>query len=370
MAQDQKTEVDHSLLALLKKDQGIQKLKENLEQGFAGAARGLTADLLGAPVDLIAAALRPFGYANEKPALGSAFIREKTGMPQQESGASLVGNLLSSFVAPEKLPMAAAGIMMGRKSATWNARAEKAAEALLEGGATPEQVWRSQGVYKAPVDRQPRQEIADADSFFKTSAGKKFLIPPDEFISQNLLGKSIRVDKIFEHPELYKAYPELRTLRVKFDPGQEGASFSSQAGLIRIGTAHPGIKHIEEKLGTKAAEEYRTHQMKLSILHELQHAVQKKEGFERGGNPDSIYRALIEERSYADPTKRIDEDEDLMLAQKSVTEYSKLAGEAEARMVENRAELDAESRKFFPAEDSPFGYDMNPDTLKSKPDWW
>ena len=73
---------------------------------------------------------------------------------------------------------------------------------------------------------------------------------------------------VLNHPELYKEYPELRQIRttVRVDP---------------LGDVHKG-SFSSEGIYAQGADDY---ELKKTLLHEIQHAIQEKEGFARGGNP-------------------------------------------------------------------------------------
>lgn len=93
-----------NLLTLLRQDAGIQKLVSNMQQAAGGATRGMTTDLAGAPIDLLSGGLSAIGVPiGPRPVGGSAWLRSVTGQPAQETGAGLIGNLLSALVNPESL---------------------------------------------------------------------------------------------------------------------------------------------------------------------------------------------------------------------------------------------------------------------------
>ena len=85
----------------------------------------------------------------------------------------------------------------------------------------------------------------------------------------------LRQSEVMPHPGLYSAYPatqDIMTLRAgtaggSYTPGGIGA-----AERIRLG---------QNDAGTDAGR------VRSTNLHELQHSVQNREGFARGGNPSS-----------------------------------------------------------------------------------
>ncbi|RRV28908.1 hypothetical protein EGJ86_23540 [Pseudomonas sp. o96-267] len=83
------------------------------------------------------------------------------------------------------------------------------------------------------------------------------------------------VTGLMNHPELFAAYPELAKLNVTIEQS-EGYSFSEN-GVFRRGGASGDTIHIR-------CNPARGGNPVRSLLHEVQHAVQKIEGFARGGS--------------------------------------------------------------------------------------
>lgn len=81
------------------------------------------------------------------------------------------------------------------------------------------------------------------------------------------------IDAYLSHPELFKAYPQLASIRAAQPLGlgsmvEAGyASYIPEAGLIKYAAI-------------RTPDQFRS-----TTLHELQHAIQEIEGFSRGGNP-------------------------------------------------------------------------------------
>ena len=221
--------------------------------------------------------------------------------------------------------------------------------------------------------------------------------------------KPVTVNDILDHPQLLEAYPHLKNIK------------------LEIGSGHGGMRgsynHVQNKI-TLAAH-LNSEQTRSTLLHELTHAIQAKEGFNRGGNPDMFtHQALAQElkktlqardifdrlkagnpdltdQQAVDRLKKLYEDvpelhkptdftyEHVLdrntwpdeISKKVVHDYglggnrafpytkeemyANLAGEAEARMVQNRLDLSPEElRKNFPYQYAPekHGLDIHPDT--------
>ena len=81
--------------------------------------------------------------------------------------------------------------------------------------------------------------------------------------------KSYKLGKILEHEVLFDAYPQLADYNVVFEK-MDNAS-GKNIGLIKTIVLNPDVVNTNEKI-------------ERTLLHEIQHAIQKIEGFERGRN--------------------------------------------------------------------------------------
>ena len=152
----------------------------------------------------------------------------------------------------------------GEKAATANKLTLENAKAMLEAGADPETVRRETGWYKG-YDGKWRFEIDDSKIEIK------------EVHIFNYLGDMI------SHPELFTAYPELKDVPVSFQKldgarGQYTRNSGYAFGDIDIDIS---LKNNHEEL-------------KSTLIHEIQHAIQDYEEFARGASPDYWERKSAE----------------------------------------------------------------------------
>lgn len=154
------------------------------------------------------------------------------------------------------------------------------AQDLEMDGASVDDIWKETGFIRG-VDKRWRYEISDADSKLKTenlelkitSQGDKDLvsIKPKDIVWKKSLDEpnGIPLKEILDHPELFKAYPELKDMRVDNLPenfyGGASAVFDTDTKTIYMSPM--------EK------DKFRS-----VLMHEIQHEIQTKEGFARGGN--------------------------------------------------------------------------------------
>lgn len=110
--------------------------------------------------------------------------------------------------------------------------------------------------YKAQVIAQTRKELGDIKG-----------------------GSYPLMRQVLEHDELGKAYPDTNTMRVKYQ-GESMRDFAGEASYLE---ADDMLTLTENSPLSKSA-----------ALHEVQHGIQGREGFARGGSPDRIRADLRE----------------------------------------------------------------------------
>lgn len=309
-----------------------------------------------------------------------------------------------------------AGIFIGGSSPIFNKNDALRASQLQKKGVSPREIWKETGTFKAP-DGAWRQEIDDSQATFRDRAdiaferraieekiaalkdrvkpnrtGQKDLFPKQltearKGIKSQIDDQTRAVDEYYgyssspeytgnfapiayQHPELYKAYPELERYVVQQGHyGGEGlhGSFDRQ----RVEVNSPAFRTPGGPRST--------------ATHELQHAVQDIEGFAPGGNAEYAHRlgnqAMSRVREINDemiglatvmdnkllPVERqaaararyeelMGEREQIRPFTKGVMDpygaYRALHGEAEARAVQKRIDYSpAKRREVFPLDD-------------------
>lgn len=273
------------------------------------------------------------------------------------------------------------GTFIGKGSKLWNSKTNDVAKALEKEGVAPETIWSQTGNVKAP-DGKWRQEISDVG------------------VTANEMQKAqvYNLGNVLQHEDLFKAYPNLLNTQVKLKGQQNSDSWYSPLGFsgklsgntipfdaIQIGQyentkelpsfvrqqlfnnevekINNQIKDItEEKIVSgktryvikegmqdKANElnkqfdilkkQFSTKKDALynpdvsTTLHEVQHNIQQIENFAKGGTPAQ--------------------------SQKSIDNYKRLLGEAEARLTENRIPLTQEQRlQYYPYAQGQYGLDV------------
>src|SRR6266404_3949204 len=253
------------------------------------------------------------------------------------------------------------GTMAGVKSAAIGSKLSDLAHAqILEGtglppgklGSLDEHIYQKTGFWRG-AEGKWRYEIDDSKASFDKGWHE------DARVSTTG-EKSLALPLVLDHPELYKAYPQLQDIRVVRDPiyPSTGAEWASRSKTIRMGT------EASENQGI--------------LMHEVQHAIQDIEGFVKGGSPgkagkdyhlrytrdvealipesEAIIRKIntkgLTEEEYARSkylTTVFKKYQEYKAAgnQQAAKYYLRLAGETEARNVETRLLLTEKERRMF-----------------------
>jgi len=223
------------------------------------------------------------------------------------------------FAASRGAPTNALGMFIGPKSSAWNkANYEKAVE-MEKAGARPADIWRETMTARG-LDQKWRQEIPDTGAVLDMSKipqlpsridiANQFLfqrgfVPKEkvgyvgvgssenlvpaaaqkqalDYADNYLLGMeppSVRLTSAFQHNALEEAYPNLvNNLKLAQETRSDiRGSFDELAKKVTTG----GATHIGQSY------EDRANAARSTLLHEIQHAIQKTEDFGRGGSPQS-----------------------------------------------------------------------------------
>jgi len=244
-------------------------------------------------------------------------------------------------------------LFLGKKAATADTgMLEKAKLAKEKGTASREKIWKTTGWWEI-VPGQWSFEIDSGQVRLNRRINQKGM--PFQAVIEQVAGEKgyFKLNELIEAPALFKAYPSLMDIRVGVHPVNEaGAGYSHDNQSILVGSQVPASK------------------LKSHLLHELQHAVQRREGFARGGSMSSVEPARgvpRAEQLYRKANSKVrtameikDRDQRSKVNAEAVKlkreadyvargyAYLTLAGEAEARLTQKRLELSPEKRKAEP----------------------
>ena len=184
---------------------------------------------------------------------------------------------------------------------------------VLQRGAGDEIPARKDGLGSS-ADLEAQAKIWQKTGWFKDKDGAwKFEIGDND--AKLISKESGKLDEILDFNELYKAYPKLKDTNISFVNLEKGTSgYTKNDGSITINSSLDDAS------------------IKSTLLHEVQHKIQEIEGFSKGSNPAKFT------------------DDALAL-------YKNTHGEAEARNVQNRLNLDDEARAQTHPHET---FDVNP----------
>ncbi|MDD5170661.1 MAG: hypothetical protein PHN75_17735, partial [Syntrophales bacterium] len=134
-------------------------------------------------------------------------------------------------------------------------------------------IWEKTGWLKGIEDKW-RFEIDDRDAKLAPIPKweKRATVEPGDFLIKEQW-EHVTLKEVLDHPELYKYYPQLKEIRIEVDKNAGGkGEFTEATNTITI---HP------ERLVSRE-------RVKITLFHEIQHAIQAIEGFSRGGSPQEF----------------------------------------------------------------------------------
>ena len=233
-----------------------------------------------------------------------------------------------------------------------------------------------------------------ADYFWRYEIDDVKFVNPEEWVNKK--GKLTLKDIVTNADELFAAYPELKDIKIKKSAAiGDGGSYNNKEKTITlsVGILRRGLEIQKNVEGFNTSQEEIDKlmdavinvELRGTLVHEIQHAIQNIEGFARGGNANMVNPALNKAKVIAFETEMINQINEtvhqynsmstmerrtpkgsqlrvqiheakkkLSKFQKGITlgneGYRKLAGEVEARNIEKRLGLTPEERRATLAE--------------------
>ena len=308
------------------------------------------------------------GHQKNKALQAQAFANPNR--PFQVTDANAMSQLGERMLAGP-LSVAPVGMMIGPSAATWSKENAFKAAQMEKAGKNPQEIWEATQTAKG-LDNFQRQEIPDNRSFLM--GGNTF----GETVMNRMKALETDVPKVGDilyHNELFEAYPQLKNIEIQFTKkgNTAKAEWLPTENIIRVNSELP------------------TEQAKNSLLHELQHAVQKEEAWNTGADAHSILKKHFDKRQ--DIENQIDklnqemkqysgkpelEDKYLEVMSRrnklvkqysndpyadALKEYKAYGGEAEARLTQGREKLTKEERaKIYPYTKGDKALDIDPES--------
>jgi hypothetical protein len=219
------------------------------------------------------------------------YIAKQAGYPVPQTLSGQLGAAVGGLMSPgpgDLAKFAPLGAMfLGAKAKTAMPDVLEYAQAMEAAGKSADEIWQTTGKLGQPwlkgADGKWRFEISDKEATY------------------NPVFEGPSVSDAMHHPELFAAYPDIaamparRSLEQGYGADAVRGSFDPQNGSIVI----------SDELGTKRG--------KATLLHEIEHAIQQKEGFAQGGSPNDF---ALERFKYSQDMQRLS-------AREALDEYSK-----------------------------------------------
>lgn len=218
------------------------------------------------------------------------------------------------------------GMIAGPNAANADLVALDRARGMKSAGAGADEIYAETGWWLDHPDGVPRFETDDSATRLlpiNPEQAEWLVRKPATSGNEEPLGP---IRNILDAPGAYEAYPDLGDIRVR------GLAYSD-AGTYDPGGQLGGGKTYPEgfEIGVEQVEGggYKTPgKTKEVALHELQHAIQEREGMSKGGSPAAAPRNLDDSQMH--------------------DWYNHLAGEVEARSAGRRADMSAADRAANP----------------------
>lgn len=268
---------------------------------------------------------------------------------------------LGALAMPFAVP-GAVGIFGGRLARTSDQDALRRAEEMATAGRPREDIWNETGWFRGR-DGQWRFEIDDSGSQFRgrpSEYGGYEMLAPVE--GRPFPGTVVGGPRpLMQHDDLLRAYPDLANIDLSQQSSILRNDPNTRASWSPAGQPTPyGLTPERISLYSAASDPHS------SLLHELQHAVQQREGFTPGGSPrdaPGVYNDLADEinrliaqsggnldRATPEVAARVGELRRQIRSIPSDPQqlYRHLAGEVEARNVQTRAGMSPEERRASP----------------------
>lgn len=201
------------------------------------------------------------------------------------------------------------GVFGGRLARQFPKEKMREFQELRRAGASADETFNKTGFFRG-ADGKVRFEIPDATAKFATGVDER--IATIKNVKGDFQDTGLKLGVVFDHPKLFANYPGLQDTKVLF----------TKTNTPLNGEFNPVTNTIMLNVKNRTVQE-----IKATLLHEAQHAVQELENFARGGNPDFMKFLLAKS-----PNSTLAKNPEAVFQA-----YRQLAGEVEARVVGQRS---------------------------------
>ena len=92
-----------------------------------------------------------------------------------------------------------------------------------------------------------------------------------------------KLGDLIDYPQLFEAYPQLADMDFSF---------------VNLGDMDGGYSPLVNKIFIDESLKEDSQQMRQTLIHEIQHAIQEAEGFAKGSNLIGLNKAIEEAKAY------------------------------------------------------------------------
>ncbi len=253
------------------------------------------------------------------------------GLDPTPANAARVANRIARFVRDiERAGAEPEAMMISEGAETFSPEMKKKAEEMEAKGVDPDIIWVETGLTRAPYDDKWRAEVPDIDSTLGPGL--------DGLVND----AKAKLGGVLLHDELYKAYPWLKDVEVVSDVNLSSGEGAYSGGKIKVSS-------IDAFGALRGKTRLHADELRNVLIHEIQHAVQKREDLFGGANAASpIY--MIADSANKVALRRLSKIEEKVRA--FVTDYVDQAGMGNlferADKITKQVTGDSEAEAFLP----------------------
>ena len=224
-----------------------------------------------------------------KPILGTDHLNSIFGLSNERSSTENVAGAVMDLLTPTGQLTSAAKAMVLPALAIKSVGEVSKAMHMLDAKVLPEDVFAQTGIYRGLGDTAPRALLDASHAKLRSGATTTMyawnnpgLVSAGGSNITYFAGLTKELSKVLDFPELYAAMPELRTVKVHFDPNLGVNEAKAGGGNIWINSIASGDQF--HKIPVSSEENFMS-----VLLHEVGHIVQDEAGHLAGGTSKSFF---------------------------------------------------------------------------------
>ena len=259
-----------------------------------------------------------------------------TGNALEKTAANTAETIKDTIADP--MSFSGAGTFIGKRAKLFSFKEADRAVKLQGHIKDTNVITRETGTWLGHPDKIPRQEISDApakidpNQLLTDMNAERYLSTEPVRYSKD----TAKLHEILQHPSLFANYPELKNINVIYGHGVKN-----------------GSGYFDPRTNTILAAGRTPEEARSIIIHEIQHAIQQREGWSPGASLENIPYDSRTKQQYEQKVMDLKRNKNIDFTDKDNLKnidrrlrtelYMKTAGEADARL--------AQARQYFTQED-------------------